>query len=58
MPFEPLFLASSTLELEIGVTHYRAPGAAWGQYVVLFIVVNHGSMTQQAKRRVPSQGAL
>jgi hypothetical protein len=52
MHFDPLLLTSSTLEVEVGVTHYRAPGAAWGQYVVLFVVLDHGAPTKTAKVRV------
>lgn len=50
MKFDPMLLTASTLDLELGVTHYRAPGAAWGQYVVLFVVVGHGAPTREAKR--------
>jgi len=50
MKFDPSYLTASTLDLEVGVTHYRAPGAAWGQYAVLFVVVNHGAQTREAKR--------
>ncbi len=32
------------------MTHYRAPGAAWGQYAVLFVILDHGPMTRMAKR--------
>jgi hypothetical protein len=45
-----VLVESSTLTLELGVTHYRAPGAAWGQYVVFFVVVNHGKPVREAKR--------
>jgi hypothetical protein len=30
------------LEVEIGVTHYKAPGGAWGQYVVLVLFYESG----------------
>ena len=50
MQWDPLLVASSTLDVEVGVTHYRAPGAAWGQYVVLFVIINHGSPVREAKR--------
>ncbi len=49
MKFEAMYLSASTLDIEVGVTHYRAPGAAWGQFAVLFIVTNHGAQTQEAK---------
>lgn len=56
--FDPLLLESSTLDLELGVTHYRAPGAAWGQYVVLFVVVDHGATTRMAKSPARRRGAF
>ena len=56
MKWDPLLIESSTLDVELGVTHYRAPGAAWGQYVVLFVVLNHGNPVREAKRSdVPNQ---
>jgi hypothetical protein len=33
-------LQRGDLTLAAGVTYYRAPGGAWGQYVVLFVVIN------------------
>ncbi|HWZ87721.1 MAG TPA: hypothetical protein VNW92_02690 [Polyangiaceae bacterium] len=56
LTFDPMFLTSSTLDLELGVTHYRAPGAAWGQYVVLFVVVDHGAATRMAKHSAKPRG--
>lgn len=50
MKWDPMLLESSTLDVEVGVTHYRAPGAAWGQYVVLFVVLNHGKPVREATR--------
>jgi len=50
MKWDPTLIESSTLDVEVGVTHYLAPGAAWGQYVVLFVVINHGSPVREAKR--------
>ncbi len=35
-PPDPLFQPS--LSLELGITHYQPPGAAWGQYVMVFLV--------------------
>ncbi len=34
-------LAQPTLHLEIGVTHHRPPGAAWGQLVILVVFVQY-----------------
>jgi hypothetical protein len=31
-------LGPATLDVEIGVTHYKPKGAAWGQYAVLFFI--------------------
>jgi hypothetical protein len=54
--WDPMLVESSTLAVELGVTHYRAPGAAWGQYVVFFVVVNHGKALREATRgRVPNR---
>lgn len=37
--FPPALLTRGTLVLGAGVTHYRASGGAWGQYTVLFVVM-------------------
>jgi hypothetical protein len=58
LKFEPLFLDSSTLDFELTVTHYRAPGAAWGQYVVLYVVVNHGPLRRTASTAGTRRAAL
>jgi hypothetical protein len=50
---DPVLVESSSLDVEVGVTHYRAPGAAWGQYVVRFVVLNAGEPVQQAKGEAP-----
>jgi hypothetical protein len=34
-----MLLAPGPLRMMIGVTHHRAEGAAWGQYVVVFVIV-------------------
>jgi hypothetical protein len=36
-------LDKEPLEVEIGVTHYKAPGGAWGQYVILVLFYESGS---------------
>jgi hypothetical protein len=38
MPVPPELLTNGPLNVAIGITHYRAPGGAWGQYVVMFLV--------------------
>ena len=37
--FPSELLQKGDLTLGAGVTYYRAPGGAWGQYVVLFVVI-------------------
>lgn len=37
--FPPELLRHGDLQLTVGVTHYRAPAGAWGQYAVLFVVL-------------------
>jgi hypothetical protein len=56
MKWDPVLTDSSTLDVEVGVTHYRAPGAAWGQYVVYFVVLGHGQPVREARSNAaPSQ---
>jgi predicted PilT family ATPase len=55
LKFDSILTQSSSLNVEVGVTHYRAPGAAWGQYVVLFVVLDHGAPTREAKLAAPSR---
>jgi hypothetical protein len=43
MPWPDALLSKEPLDVEIGVTHYKAPGGAWGQYVVLVLVREPGS---------------
>jgi hypothetical protein len=38
--FPSELLQKGDLTLAAGVTYYRAPGGAWGQYTVLFVVIN------------------
>jgi hypothetical protein len=48
---EPL-LARGALKTILVVTHHRAPGAAWGQYVVFALVLGGGSApVEQARAR-------
>lgn len=37
IPWSNAMLTAEPLEVEIGVTHYKAPGGAWGQYVVIML---------------------
>ena len=54
--FEASLLTAASLELEVGVTHYRVAGAAWGQYAVLFVILNKGAKTSEARNRTPRRG--
>ncbi|HSN97150.1 MAG TPA: hypothetical protein VLS89_02595 [Candidatus Nanopelagicales bacterium] len=38
-------LRQQTLQLDIGVTHRKAPGAAWAQYTILVIYAMWDSPT-------------
>ena len=37
-------LARSNLHLEVGVTHYKPPGAAWAQLVIIVVYVSAGGL--------------
>jgi hypothetical protein len=37
VPTAEALLGAGNLDVEVGVTHYKAPGGAWGQYVVLLM---------------------
>jgi hypothetical protein len=56
LPLPPELLAPGPLRIALAVTHHRAEGAAWGQYVVFIVVspVAAASPTQQASRGAPS----
>jgi hypothetical protein len=49
LPFTDDLLARRPLEVQIGVTHHKAPGGAWGQYAVIIAVLgNTASDTKEA----------
>ncbi|HXN32166.1 MAG TPA: hypothetical protein VN894_09900 [Polyangiaceae bacterium] len=49
LPFTDDLLARRPLEVQIGVTHHKAPGGAWGQYAVLIAIMgNRASDTKEA----------
>jgi len=50
--FTDAFLDAEALDVELSICHYRAPGAAWGQYVILFALLNHtvGNRTAENQR--------
>jgi hypothetical protein len=50
MSWSEEMFAPGPLEVSIGVTHYKADGAAWGQYAVLIVTrQNAGSATRTAR---------
>lgn len=55
LPFPELMLKSGSIEVEVGVTHYKPPGGAWGQYAVLFAIYD-APPTATAGRAVPDDG--
>jgi hypothetical protein len=50
MPWSDRILDKEPLDVEIGVTHYKAPGGAWGQFVVL-VLVREGGAGEMASAR-------
>ena len=42
IPWPDEMLAKEPLDVEIGVTHYKAPGGAWAQYAILVIMREPG----------------
>ena len=43
IPWDNDLLERESLQIEIGVTHYKAPGGAWAQYAVLVLIRQYGS---------------
>ena len=39
VPVAPQLLAPGSLELAVGVAHYRPKGGAWGQYIIFYLFV-------------------
>jgi hypothetical protein len=39
LEFPDVLLGQGAAEVEVGVTHYKARGGAWGQYVIFFVVL-------------------
>jgi hypothetical protein len=39
LPFGDDLLAKGPVQVQVGVTHHKAPGGAWGQYAVLFLIL-------------------
>lgn len=42
IPWPDELIAREPLDVEIGVTHYKAPGGAWGQYALLVVTREPG----------------
>jgi hypothetical protein len=52
IPFTGDLLVRRPIEVQIGVTHHRALGGAWGQYaVIIAIVSNPATVTKEAALR-------
>jgi hypothetical protein len=53
-----VFLKSGQLRMVLAITHHRAPGAAWGQYVVFTLLSGAGASPalQASRSRVPPHG--
>jgi hypothetical protein len=51
-------LRQPTLHMDIGVTHYKAPGAAWAQYAILVVYAAYadGMASQTARASSPRTG--
>ena len=41
----PQVLSQSNLQLEVGVTHYKPPGAAWAQLVIIVVYVSPSGLS-------------
>ncbi|HEY3493495.1 MAG TPA: hypothetical protein VGK73_02370 [Polyangiaceae bacterium] len=50
-----VLLDQDPISVEVGVTHYRAPGGAWGQYAVLFVIREAGGERHTAKAGTPAR---
>lgn len=44
-------LKKNQLDVSIGVTHYKAEGAAWGQYAILIVLREDGASEEKTARR-------
>jgi hypothetical protein len=55
LPFTDELLARGPLEVQIGVTHHKVPGGAWGQYAVIIAIMgNPATNTKEASGHGPS----
>jgi hypothetical protein len=53
IPWPDSLLDPESLQVEIGVTHYKAPGGAWGQYAVIILTRDPANL-KTASRAEPS----
>jgi len=47
LPFPAELMRGGPLSVGVEVTHYREPGAAWGQYIVFLVMEDTGATTPQ-----------
>ena len=50
-PLPAELLAPGPLHVMVGVTHHRAEGAAWGQYVVFLVMLAESQVVQTASAK-------
>jgi hypothetical protein len=55
LPLDKTLLAPGPLEVEVGVTHHRIPGGAWGQYAVLFVILGDSVPSVTARGNGPTR---
>jgi hypothetical protein len=53
--FPDVFLQPGPLEVAVGITHYKPPGAAWAQYVLLFAVLMPDDSSRNTAVVVPTR---
>jgi hypothetical protein len=53
-----VFLKSGQLRVVVAITHHRAPGAAWGQYVIFTLVPGAGDSRALQAARARTKNAL
>ncbi len=58
LPFSDALLAKGPLEVQVGVTHHKARGGAWGQYAVLFLMRGQPPTESREAASKPRQVAL
>jgi hypothetical protein len=56
IPLAAGLLAPGSLQLEVGVAHYKPSGGAWGQYVVLYLFTRDAA-AEEGGRRAAAPGS-